>query len=76
MNPNFIAGIETIYSDEILYATGIHPSTPLPHLNDPRLRALYKTMRTVLRKATRLGRVPESSGRQHLEENSGMRGFA
>ncbi len=66
MNPNFIAGIGNIYSDEILYAAGIHPLTPLMHLQETQLRALYDAMRRVLRKAIRLGGTgvdpPPSSG--------------
>ncbi len=66
MNPNFIAGIGNIYSDEILYAAGIHPLTPLTHLKGAELRALYGTIKRVLRRAIRLGGTgvdsPASSG--------------
>jgi formamidopyrimidine-DNA glycosylase len=55
MNPNFIAGIGNIYSDEILYAAGIHPLTPLTHLRETELRALYGAMKRVLRKSIQLG---------------------
>ena len=55
MNPNFIAGIGNLYSDEILYSAGIHPLTPLMHLQGAQLRALYDAMKRVLRRAIRLG---------------------
>ncbi len=55
INPNFIAGIGNLYSDEILYAAGIHPLTPLTRLQEPQLKALYDAMRSVLRRAVRLG---------------------
>lgn len=54
MNPNFIAGIGNIYSDEILYAAGIHPLSRVDQLAEPVLRSLYRSMRAVLRKAIRL----------------------
>jgi len=66
MNPNFIAGIGNIYSDEVLYAAGIHPLTPLTHLGETELRTLYDAMKRVLRKAIRLGGTgvesPNASG--------------
>lgn len=54
MNPNFIAGIGNIYSDEILYAAGVHPLSQIDQLPKPRLRSLYRSMRAVLRKSIRL----------------------
>ena len=54
MNPNFIAGIGNIYSDEILYAARIHPLSRVDQLAEPRLNSLYRCMRAVLRKAIRL----------------------
>lgn len=55
MNPNFIAGIGNLYSDEILYNAGIHPLTPLDHLREPQLRVLYDTIEATLRKAIQMG---------------------
>lgn len=55
MNPTFIAGIGNLYSDEILYAAGIHPLTPLSDLREPQLKLLYDAIETVLRKALRMG---------------------
>lgn len=55
MNPEFIAGIGNLYSDEILYVAGIHPLTPLGRLREPQLRLLYDAIETVLRKALYLG---------------------
>ena len=54
MNPNFIAGIGNIYSDEILYAAGIHPLSPLANLQDRQLKALYGSIKKVLKKAVRM----------------------
>ena len=55
MNPNFIAGIGNLYSDEILYTAGIHPLTPLQHLRESQLKLLYDAIELVLRKALRMG---------------------
>src|SRR5665213_790255 len=54
MNPNFIAGIGNIYSDEILYAAGIHPLSLLANLQDRQLKALYGSIKKVLKKAVRM----------------------
>ncbi len=54
MNPAFIAGIGNIYSDEILYAAGVHPLSAIDRLSERRLEALFRAIRTVLRRAIRL----------------------
>ena len=56
MNPNFIAGIGNIYSDEILYAARIQPLGRVDQLVEPGLSSLYRCMRAVLRKAIRTAR--------------------
>jgi formamidopyrimidine-DNA glycosylase len=54
MNPKFIAGIGNIYSDEILYAAGIHPLSRLTKFQEPQLKTLYRSIKTVLKKAVRM----------------------
>ncbi len=54
MNPGFVAGIGNIYSDEILYAAGVHPLSAVEHLREPHLAALFRSIKTVLKKAVRL----------------------
>lgn len=54
MNPNFIAGIGNIYSDEILYVAGIQPLSRISHLLEPQLRLLYHSVKRVLRRAVKL----------------------
>ncbi|MCZ2151831.1 MAG: hypothetical protein LC126_29160 [Bryobacterales bacterium] len=65
MDPTFIAGIGNLYSDEILYTSLLHPLTRVEHLQTPQFRVLYHGVRTVLRKAIRLGatgrRAPDGS---------------
>ena len=55
MDPNFIAGIGNLYSDEILYAAKLHPLSRADHLRRTHLSTLYRAMRSVLRRAIALG---------------------
>ena len=65
LDPTFIAGIGNLYSDEILYVALLHPLTRVERLKTPHLQVLYHSIRTVLRKAIRLGatgvRAPDGS---------------
>lgn len=54
MNPTFIAGIGNIYSDEILYVAGLHPLSRVERFEERQLKALYRSIRSVLRLAIRL----------------------
>ncbi len=54
MNPTFVAGIGNIYADEILYVAGIHPLSAVERLREQDVIALFRSMRTVLRRAIRL----------------------
>lgn len=51
MNQNRIAGIGNIYSDEILFQTGIHPGTQSKELSEKDIKRLYSEMRHVLKAA-------------------------
>jgi formamidopyrimidine-DNA glycosylase len=51
MNQRAISGLGNIYSDEILYQTGIHPETRSDELSSERQHALYETMRSVIKAA-------------------------
>jgi formamidopyrimidine-DNA glycosylase len=55
MDPNFIAGIGNLYSDEILYAAKLHPLSRAEHLGRTHLSALYRAMRGMLLRAIALG---------------------
>lgn len=48
MNQSLLAGLGTVYSDEILFQAGIHPRTPVADLEEEHLGRLYDTMREVL----------------------------
>lgn len=51
MNQKNIAGIGNIYSDEILFQTGIHPKSKVNNLDDKFFEKIYKNMKQVLNKA-------------------------
>lgn len=51
MDPFVIAGIGNIYSDEILWYSGIHPLHRVENLEEKELKAIFKYIRFVLKKA-------------------------
>ena len=54
LDQTFIAGIGNIYSDEILYVAGLHPLSRVERFEERQLKALYRSIRSVLRLAIRL----------------------
>jgi formamidopyrimidine-DNA glycosylase len=54
MNPFFIVGIGNIYSDEILWVSGIHPLSRTENLNDKDLRNIYRATRFILNRAVKM----------------------
>lgn len=51
MDPFVIAGIGNIYSDEILWYSGIHPLRRVESLMGKELKTIFKNIRFVLKKA-------------------------
>jgi formamidopyrimidine-DNA glycosylase len=64
MTQEVIAGLGNLYVDEILYQTSIHPRRPVDRLRAEDARALYTTMRRILREAiarhAREGQLPRN----------------
>lgn len=54
MDQRFVAGIGNIYSDEILWSAGVAHDRAAGSLEEPEVRALYRSMRSVLQAAVRL----------------------
>ena len=54
MDPNVIAGIGNIYSDEILFQSKINPFRLVPSLNGKELKIIYKNIIKILKKAVQL----------------------
>lgn len=55
MNQSVVAGIGNVYSDEILFQSGLHPATKVKSLSDKQLKDIHRTMRRVLTVASRKG---------------------
>jgi len=64
MTQEVIAGLGNLYVDEILYQTSVHPRRPVDRLRAEEVRALYTTMRRILREAitrhAREGQLPRN----------------
>ncbi|MFO7867180.1 MAG: DNA-formamidopyrimidine glycosylase family protein [Candidatus Aminicenantes bacterium] len=59
MNQSLMAGIGNIYSDEILFQTGIHPKTQMNNLNEGLLKKMHEHMQRVLKTAVDKKADPE-----------------
>lgn len=70
MDPEVIAGIGNIYSDEILWQSRIHPFRPANKLKDKEIREMYKAMKSILAKALKLRGTSSSDYR----DTSGKKG--
>jgi formamidopyrimidine-DNA glycosylase len=55
MDPSIIAGIGNIYSDEILWKSGIHPLSKPQSIPETLFRKMYENTKEILRKGIRLG---------------------
>ncbi len=55
MNQHTIAGLGNIYTDEVLFQAGIHPTMPVRRLNDAQLSRLFSGIRRVLSTSIRHG---------------------
>lgn len=49
MSQEIIAGIGNLYADEILFQTSIHPRRPVDRIRPEEVRAMFTTMRKILR---------------------------
>lgn len=54
LNQQMLAGLGNIYADEALFEAHIHPQTPAGKVSKPARHALYRAVRTVLRRAIAL----------------------
>lgn len=51
MDQKFIAGIGNIYSDEILFASGVHPLRQVKTLEDKEIKLIYSNISKILKEA-------------------------
>jgi len=66
MNPEVIAGVGNIYSDEILYEAGVHPLTVVAKLPGKVFPKLYRATKKVLAKGINFGGDSTSDYRNPL----------
>ncbi len=71
MDPEVIAGIGNIYSDDILWKAKINPFRPANKLKDEELKNIYKAIREVLAKAVKLRGTSTSDFRDTAGEEGG-----
>ena len=71
MEPNIIAGIGNIYSDDILWRAKIHPLRKTDSLSSKELKELYNAIKTILSKAVSLRGTSFSDFR----DTSGKEGY-
>ncbi len=66
MNQKDLSGIGNVYSDEILFQTGLHPKSEPRKLDRETVKRLHRTMRRVLRTAIRNKADPKKFPRGYL----------
>ena len=66
MDQTIVAGIGNIYSDEILWATGIHPLQKVASITPAKIKKMYSVMRKILRYSLSIGGDSESDYRNIL----------
>ncbi len=69
MDQKTIGGIGNLYSDEILFNAGIHPSSKTEKLNDDQIKIIYRMMHKVLNKAINVKAVESKMPRTYLLPN-------
>ena len=55
MDQEIIAGIGNIYSDEVLWLSGVHPLTRVKNITELKLKSLYKNINIILKHSIRVG---------------------
>ncbi|MDP3999468.1 MAG: bifunctional DNA-formamidopyrimidine glycosylase/DNA-(apurinic or apyrimidinic site) lyase [bacterium] len=71
MDPEVIAGIGNIYSDEILWQSRIHPFKPANKLKDEEIKIMYLAMKIILAKALKLRGTSSSDYRDTAGKKGG-----
>jgi len=60
MNQNTLAGIGSVYADEILFQAGIHPAQRIDRLTDEAVAEMHRQLRRVLAAAIEAGADPRA----------------
>ncbi len=68
MDPKVVAGIGNIYSDEILWAAGVHPESAVRAIPEKLLKQIYDKAKEILRKGIDFGGDSTSDYRNPMGE--------
>lgn len=71
MDQSIFAGIGNIYSDEILWLSGIHPLKPAPSLTKEELKSIFNSTKKILKKATEARGTSDSDYRDPFGKKGG-----
>lgn len=66
MNQHVLAGLGNVYSDEVLFQSGIHPKRKVTDLTNKEIEALHEAMKSVLRQTIRYKADPEAAPKTWL----------
>ncbi len=72
MNQEIIAGIGNIYSDEILWASGVHPRQKVSEISSDKIKKIYSSMHNILKRSIELGGDSTSDYRNIYGERGGF----
>lgn len=75
MDQSAVAGLGNIYSDEILWKTGVHPLSKADEIPDKKLGDIFKTMKKILRFSIRHGGDSKSDYRNAFGEKGRFQNF-
>ena len=72
MDQTLIAGIGNIYSDEILFAAGVHPASTIQKIPEDKRRKIFKYIKTILKKGIKFKGDSMSDYRMPTGERGGF----
>jgi formamidopyrimidine-DNA glycosylase len=72
MDQSVVAGIGNIYSDEILWATGIHPERVARKITKDEIKKIFSTTKSILNKSIKMGGDSMSDYRNIFGEKGGF----
>lgn len=75
LDQTIVAGIGNIYSDEMLFATSIHPLSSVDKIPSPKYTELHKAMRRILLFSIKHGGDSKSDYRNAFGEKGGFQNF-
>lgn len=75
LNQQALAGIGNIYSDEILWATGIHPLSLSNKIPEKKFREIFNAMQKILKFSIQHGGDSKSDYRNAFGEKGGFQNF-